>query len=52
MKYEYKCDNKDCVVKTIIINKPMCESSRKEYCKICNKELSRVYNTFHKVTET
>jgi len=52
MKYEYSCKNKYCGVKTIIVNKPMSESSRKEYCEICDKELSRVYNTFYKVTET
>ena len=43
MKYEYTCQNPKCKEGTIIIDKPMNDSDRVEICKVCNKELKRVY---------
>jgi predicted nucleic acid-binding Zn ribbon protein len=47
MKYSYKCEN--CEKKTII-EKPMSESGRVEFCEICENELKRVYEPTTVVT--
>jgi len=41
MKYEYEC--KKCN-KKVSIDKPMSESSKKEYCPDCKEEMSRVFS--------
>ena len=45
MKYKYECRNKECPVKDTIVNKPMDESSRPEFCKECGDVLYRTYST-------
>lgn len=41
MKYEYKCNHCN---STEIVDKPIKESSRAEYCIKCKKEMNRVYS--------
>ena len=41
MVYKYKCPQCE---KQTEIKKPMSESSRVEYCEICESELVRVYS--------
>ena len=43
MIYTYKCENTNCNVNQVEIDKPIPECSRLEYCKECGQELSRVY---------
>jgi len=45
MLYPYECKNKDCdlIDKKIIIDKPMSESSREEFCEKCDSKLERVW---------
>lgn len=42
--YDYKCNKCN---KTETIDKPMKESSRKEYCKECGEELQRIFTPVH-----
>jgi len=45
--YGYTCENTDCKNNKVkvTINKPMMESSRIEYCKVCGVELKRDYSS-------
>lgn len=47
MTYTYKCLNINCNLRNEIqeINKPISECSTKEYCKECNQELQKVFNS-------
>ncbi|WP_373074015.1 FmdB family zinc ribbon protein [Sulfurimonas sp.] len=41
MKYNYVCDK---CKKDIEVNKPMSESSRDEFCKVCETKMRRIYS--------
>jgi len=45
MKYLYKCVNKECTkyLHSVVVDKPMAESSKVEHCKICSTVLTRDY---------
>ena len=45
MTYEYKCTNENCILYDVVveIQKPLKDSSKKEYCKECRNELKRIY---------
>jgi len=45
MTYSYRCNNEKCKVKEVIINKPMAESGKIEYCQKCGSTLVRCYIT-------
>jgi hypothetical protein len=47
MRYEYKCSDEACTSfgKIVDVSKPMQESSRREYCPTCLKEMDRVYSS-------
>ena len=45
MFYAYQCKNEECeeFEKEFTVSKPMSEVSNPEFCKKCEKEVSRVY---------
>lgn len=47
MRYEYKCESEECNCneEIVIIDKPMAEVSRDEFCEKCKSKLKRVYST-------
>jgi predicted nucleic acid-binding Zn ribbon protein len=47
MKYEYKCVNIQCKKRNeiIVIDKPMSEASKSEYCEECKEPLQKVFGS-------
>jgi len=46
--YVYRCTNKECTNNNVEVDvvKPMSESSSKEVCKECSKEMTKVFIPF------